>query len=1796
MGSDDGSSNMFMNPCADGDFIVRALHEYHTDSPGHLSFSQFQYIKVRHCEESGWWLGESENKRGWFPSNRVEKVDPVYETEITSEDYDQIRTGLDGVETQFLGEPVTDSVSDSMQLDWGARSPPMGGIGAGTGVWTRAGQLAFPPSQLSIIPQSSYYASESTANMGSDSYYQQTQMSSTTTVTGEETGAGTNGIDNEDLSYAYSDFVTEVGLYVRELREAASRGEIDRYQPIVASIFACVKALLIFTNTIARESEVLQMYPELARSRQFILRALGKLYSKCRVANGSQARTTSRQRQFAVEKLGIFGGQVLGGITEFTTRAHEIGLRLRAESAAEAATGGGVGAGAKELDMVLTTSGSITSSSPVTSSPSYQRLRRRVSRANSAKGYKSFNAVRQWRAENIQKYNTARKSVELLLAEYMECLNNGNGATELDRVLRTTIQAAQAVELFLVSAEEMRARTNAKEDNEYAAHKAELSSTLMELFDYIRVLEIASGTMSSSNETVMNRFLSLASVVLRCLAEMDVHPKANLASSLESSESSTRSSFSEEHEPEVPKLPSATPAMVPIPAAPINNSMCGEESLPSGQANSNNDTQPKYASPRNTASPRQKHLINVVTPVMPLKKKFGSLTSLNERYKRQAVGQQSSDKDGSHLNPEAAYGEGNDMDRNHPDLYRSSHDTAVVITSARNTSHRGLKNADEGTPSLGPAVVEAESQLKETTEPTRPQERQPKPKTKTGNANVILKGAERKVATVFVPTMEMSQLVEVATSMPLSINQTFQQDAGRTSTPSLRPQQIVEPTRQPSPSARAARTRNTAADSATSSRLPGNRIRAVSRNNRSNSQGDTKRVLTDDPNIIGLGVSIPVESLAKSSSSSPTLSGLSRPVSRQSGVARTRSPVAASPKLDPSRRKPKPETPPLPNSPSLGPESRTISRNSNTSNTNLSPTIAARSSRRGSQASIRSDISGKRRSNDSQLSKEKHSSRQDYQERRPPATSSSQAGGPRRISNAGTNNTRTEPQPTGNNDGDVLSGLSTPTTPHIQSFVDNGPSPRRPDKSHRRESAMSTLSVGPDSSMHSRTSGALRPVSPALRGRNSLQDISGARGRASSESIVASDRQQHHQQQAATRNSPLSTGYRPRQNKVGQDKVRISSEIKSDTSTSQTTMWYLENDYEEDEVLYNDNGTLVAATLEAYIEMLTSHKNVPDPVFVTTFFTTFRLFTTPLDLIHHLNRRFIQPPPPELEDHEHSAWQQQKQERIQKRVHIALKTWVEGYWVSEKDRDAFKPIMDFVAHDLMKALPAPAGRLLDMLNQWANKRKSLLLNARSPTMGKARSHERLSQHGQEQQSSSTAPGSNSNGNSSSNSGNSSGSIIGNKLYATVKEKSSTDQLRSIGRRGIGGFSRESLQIRGPPVPQVTKALLTALSSDSTMAKVPVADIKPVELARQLTIMVGKLFSAIPYLELLSKERPNCSRMIQVSNKITIWVTDTIVDEKDVKKRIGVVKHWIEIGEECLKLNNFDTLTAISCAIESTPVRRLHNTWEGVSKSYVERSLQLKKVISSEMNYSVYRTKLKTVQAPCIPFLGLYFTVIAYIEDGNSVYKDINPPGAAAAAAAVATAVATAETATAAAEVVAVAEVAAVATVAAAAGSSDSTTSSAQMSQHAPPNTPTPVSTRKLLRYGRFSQLAKAVQEFRDFQGVYDLLEVPRLADYILKCMENLDSERSYRKSLAIEPRRTTPSNIPGGIHAGWINGSGGGQRPSGGIIGLGGAGHRASSNSRGLFYGGTSNPEVNGSSMPAKLNKFFRKSTRNDRS
>lgn len=57
---------------------VRALHDFHSSSTSGtatLSFLAGQVIRVYNKDTSGWWDGELEGLRGWFPSNYVELLE-----------------------------------------------------------------------------------------------------------------------------------------------------------------------------------------------------------------------------------------------------------------------------------------------------------------------------------------------------------------------------------------------------------------------------------------------------------------------------------------------------------------------------------------------------------------------------------------------------------------------------------------------------------------------------------------------------------------------------------------------------------------------------------------------------------------------------------------------------------------------------------------------------------------------------------------------------------------------------------------------------------------------------------------------------------------------------------------------------------------------------------------------------------------------------------------------------------------------------------------------------------------------------------------------------------------------------------------------------------------------------------------------------------------------------------------------------------------------------------------------------------------------------------------------------------------------------------------------------------------------------------------------------------------------------------------------------------------------------------------------------------------------------------------
>lgn len=108
-----------------------------------------------------------------------------------------------------------------------------------------------------------------------------------------------------------------------------------------------------------------------------------------------------------------------------------------------------------------------------------------------------------------------------------------------------------------------------------------------------------------------------------------------------------------------------------------------------------------------------------------------------------------------------------------------------------------------------------------------------------------------------------------------------------------------------------------------------------------------------------------------------------------------------------------------------------------------------------------------------------------------------------------------------------------------------------------------------------------------------------------------------------------------------------------------------------------------------------------------------------------------------------------------------------------------------------------------------------------------------------------------------------------------------------------------------PQPILGKALKSSFKKHSNFINVHVNRIHSVELARQLTLMENYLFCQIQANEMIGQEFKkktgtshalHVKAMIQKSTQITCWVSDTILKEKDVKKRSNILKHWIKVGD------------------------------------------------------------------------------------------------------------------------------------------------------------------------------------------------------------------------------------------------------------------------------------------------------------
>ena len=126
-----------------------------------------------------------------------------------------------------------------------------------------------------------------------------------------------------------------------------------------------------------------------------------------------------------------------------------------------------------------------------------------------------------------------------------------------------------------------------------------------------------------------------------------------------------------------------------------------------------------------------------------------------------------------------------------------------------------------------------------------------------------------------------------------------------------------------------------------------------------------------------------------------------------------------------------------------------------------------------------------------------------------------------------------------------------------------------------------------------------------------------------------------------------------------------------------------------------------------------------------------------------------------------------------------------------------------------------------------------------------------------------------------------------------------------------------------------------------------------------------------------------------SNTLSRWVAGEIVQTGNIKKRVAVIRRYIEIAEECWKLHNFSSAASILFGVDNHAVKRLKQTWKGLPKRSVKVFSDLLETITVANGFERFREVILKAEPPLVPYLPIYLRDITLLELGNSTYLEGN---------------------------------------------------------------------------------------------------------------------------------------------------------------------------------------------------------------
>lgn len=329
----------------------------------HQAFSQ-----VLNRDPSGWWDGELEGRRGWFPSNYVSGLDKIerLRDEVLVEVTKQLPICIHTVKLTFYKTNTCGSVSSL--ASWTSSTHEQS---TSTSTLPQShSSTQFPTSRDSEqllserapspipSPDPDDFSSSPTIvrNRAISNIEPSTSAPSSLAGVIDRGASPTLSVYNAIASGALHDrsispatsvphqsLLTPLLHAVSLLNRAVAGRRQAHYQPSTACIISCVRSLLMSTECLHRDASVLKRVPALARERKVILGNLATLVAQARRCSewpgidevdqqegwqDSVRQADIEQQDWELEQMLRMGGEVTRNVTRFLEVCEENGVEL----------------------------------------------------------------------------------------------------------------------------------------------------------------------------------------------------------------------------------------------------------------------------------------------------------------------------------------------------------------------------------------------------------------------------------------------------------------------------------------------------------------------------------------------------------------------------------------------------------------------------------------------------------------------------------------------------------------------------------------------------------------------------------------------------------------------------------------------------------------------------------------------------------------------------------------------------------------------------------------------------------------------------------------------------------------------------------------------------------------------------------------------------------------------------------------------------------------------------------------------------------------------------------------------------------------------------------------------------------------------------------------------------------------------------------------------------------------------------------------------------------------------------